>query len=352
MNSIKTELNRDKSVRDNNMDLLRLLSCFSVVLIHVNAQYFVSRSTTPSLTSVYVIESLINIVTRFSVPAFVMISGSFILSKRQNANALIFYRKSFKKVFLPLIPAVFFFAVYDRLLKGVSLIAILEALVNGTYYNLWFMFMLLCLYALVPILVKLKAVLPWHWWGRLGCALLFWAIVSQATSAYALSYDIGIVASFLGYFIIGNFLHENYHDLKLPSLPTCVIIISLLVIVTFFVRYFGFSFYSFNAYRSFFSPSIVVISLLIFIIFCNGRISLSFKNTAKLTYYVYVFHTLVYTILMQFIGNPAHELRTIVFVFALTILISFTLAKLYSILWRYLWRICSSKPTSVTTHCV
>lgn len=330
---------RVETRRDNNMDLLRLLSCFAVVLIHVNAQYFIVRSTTPSFTYVYIIECVINIVARFSVPAFVMISGAFTLSKQQNSDALVFYRKSIKKVFLPLVPAIFLFAEYDMIVKNVNLGAILESLVNGTYYNLWFMFMLLCLYALVPVLIRLKAVLSWRWWGRLGFALLIWAIISQATSSYQLSYDIGIAASFLGYFISGSFLRENYNKLKLPSSSVCIVVIALLVFATLLVRYSGFNFYSFDAYRSFFSPSIVAISLLIFVIFCSSHVHIYLKKSATLTYYVYIFHTLIYSILMQYFGNPEHELRTIALVFVMTIATSFLVAKLYSDLWCCVGRI-------------
>lgn len=339
---------RVETKRDNNMDLLRLLSCFAVVLIHVNAQYFIVRSTTPSFTYVYIVECTINIVARFSVPAFVMISGAFTLSKQQNSDALIFYRKSLKKIFLPLAPAIFLFAEYDMIVKNVDLGSILESLVNGSYYNLWFMFMLLCLYALVPVLIRLKAILSWRWWGRLGFALLIWAIVSQATSSYELSYDIGIASSFLGYFISGSFLRENYNKLKLPSPYVCTVEIFLLVIATFLVRYSGFNFYSFDAYRSFFSPSIVAISLLTFVIFCNIHVHVNLKKFATLTYYVYIFHTLIYSILMQYFGSAEHELRTIALVFVLTIAISFLVAKLYSNIWCYLGRTPFMSPTIKT----
>lgn len=325
-----------KGMRDNSMDLLRLLSCFAVVLIHVNAQYFIARSAVPSLASVYVIESLINIVTRFSVPAFIMISGAFILGKQQNGNARQFYSKSLRKIFLPLVPPIIFFVIDDKFFKGIGLSWIFQMLLNGTYYNLWFMFVLLFLYALVPVLVRLKAALPWCWWGRLGFAILVWAIISQATSSYGLSYDIGVVASYLGYFIAGSFLYENRNRLRFPPVSVCLAAVAALVFATFMIRYFGYSYYLFDQYRSFFSPSIVLISLLIFVIFCKIQVHINLSGTAILTYYIYVFHTIAYSTLMRVLGNPAHELRTIGLVFSLTMVISFVIAILYSELWNRL----------------
>lgn len=326
------------TIRDNSMDLLRLLSCFAIVLIHVNAQYFIPRSVVPSLASVYIIESLINIITRFSVPAFVMISGAFVLGNRQNANAQQFYIKTLRKIYLPLLPPVVFFIADDKLSKGIGLSWIFKMLLNGTYYNLWFMFMILFLYALVPVCVRLKTILPKKWWGRLGFAILAWAIVSQATSTYELSYDIGVIASYLGYFITGNFLYENHRRLRLPSTPVCLLMIATLIATTFLVRYLGFSYYLFDQYKSFFSPTILAISLLVFIVFCRLQVQINLRGAAFLTYYVYVFHTIVYSSLIQILGDAQHELRTIALISLLTIVVSFAISLIYSALWHLLFK--------------
>lgn len=74
--------------RDNNLDLLRIISTFSVILIHVNYYFFQSRVFTPEFTKLYIFESMVNTVTRFSVPYFIMISGAYLLN---NKKVKIFY---------------------------------------------------------------------------------------------------------------------------------------------------------------------------------------------------------------------------------------------------------------------
>ena len=86
--------------RQSNFDLLRIISTISVVLIHVNAT--VADSNNISLVG-FNICSLINIITRFSVPCFVMLSGAFILNNEKNADYKHFYAKSFYKIGIPLI---------------------------------------------------------------------------------------------------------------------------------------------------------------------------------------------------------------------------------------------------------
>ena len=77
-------MNRKKKInRQSNFDLLRIISTFAVVLIHVNAT--VANSNNISLVG-FNICSLINIITRFSVPCFVMLSGAFILNNEKNAD--------------------------------------------------------------------------------------------------------------------------------------------------------------------------------------------------------------------------------------------------------------------------
>ena len=58
---------------ENNYDLLRIV----VILIHVNWYRFGERYNTPDSSLLWTIEALVNIMTRFSVPVFVMLSGAY-----------------------------------------------------------------------------------------------------------------------------------------------------------------------------------------------------------------------------------------------------------------------------------
>lgn len=84
--------NSSVSTRQNNFDLLRIIATFAVILIHVNV--YISGLNNISLVD-YNTQSFINVITRFSVPCFVMMSGAFILSNRDNAEYKKFYAKSF-----------------------------------------------------------------------------------------------------------------------------------------------------------------------------------------------------------------------------------------------------------------
>lgn len=128
--------------RQSNFDLLRIISTISVVLIHVNAT--VANSNNISLVG-FNICSLINIITRFSVPCFVMLSGAFILNNEKNADYKHFYAKSFYKIGIPLIIFSFLMLIISEVsavLKGAGLAEPVLSLLKGNFNNYWFMFML------------------------------------------------------------------------------------------------------------------------------------------------------------------------------------------------------------------
>jgi surface polysaccharide O-acyltransferase-like enzyme len=329
------------SKRENSLDLLRIISTIAVILIHVNYFYFKLRSeNNGGLHDInYVVESLINIVTRFSVPAFVMLSGAFLLGNLKNADFKSFYRKTCYKIFLPVIFVVLFLCGVEIII-GHGVISIMKSVVAGSFYNLWFMYMLFGLYILTPFLVILKKNIPNSVWKFMSFILLAWAFISQATSSYKLAYSLGVVFSFLGYFMVGNVLYESQKNIKNPPniyIYIYILIIVLMYIVTFVVRYLGFSYYLFNAYRNFFSPTIMIASIFVFKVFLNIKIRYNLSKISSYTFYVYLFHTITYKAIFKIFGDvlSKYEILNILIVSIFTALISFLCALAYDYIWKF-----------------
>lgn len=172
--------------------MLRIISTFAVVLIHVNAN--VADSNNISLFG-FNICSLINIITRFSVPCFVMLSGAFILSNERNADYKHFYAKSFYKIGIPLIIFSFLMLIISEvsaIMKGTGYIEPVLSLLKGNFYNYWFMFMLVGLYFLVPIVIRIKKSISNRSYIIGSFIWLFVAMISQLTSTYSVSWAFGI----------------------------------------------------------------------------------------------------------------------------------------------------------------
>lgn len=328
--------------RENNYDLLRIISTFAVILIHVNA-FFIYRAADHS-SVLYWVESAINIVTRFSVPCFVMLSGAFLLSNPKNKDYKTFYKKSFTKIFLPFIAVsvlLFPFAEINQLKMGGSLLAPIINIVTGNgYYNLWFMFMLFGLYIFVPIIIREKESISNKSYCVVAVIWLLFAILNQLTTIYSMSYAFGVVFSYMGYFIIGNVIHENISGKKNPVLFLALSMICFSI--TFAYRFFyKVGEIAYDPFSSFFSPFIVLASLLIFIAFGNIKINRCFAKLSSRTFYIYMFHTIIFKSLLSLIGDKI-KLNPIVTILLVTV-VTFIFAWLVSIAFMKIWKVCDRK---------
>lgn len=268
--------------------------------------------------------------TRFSVPCFIMLSGAFVLHNEKTADYKYFFKKSFVKIVIP------FLLVYGMwcIAYGVKALFMhdvshyIAMLFKGTYGNLWFMPMLIGIYCVSPLIVRLKEdkQIP----PIIGIVLLVWAVVSQSTSDYVLPYSIGVVGSYLAYFIVGNILYERRIKLS-PHI--CVIGIMVVLAVTTWWRCEGHQFYAIEYYRAFFSPLIVLLSILVFMLVKEIRFSNNNKKITWLsekTYYVYLLHTPILIIVNKLFNDfSISELGKILVVTILVVILSFLAATLF-----------------------
>lgn len=86
--------------RESNFDLLRVICAFAVVAIHVSAQFIGAMTGDPRYIGIEFHDvfnsTLWNVLSRFAVPCFVMLSGAFILTNDKNADFSFFYKKSLR----------------------------------------------------------------------------------------------------------------------------------------------------------------------------------------------------------------------------------------------------------------
>lgn len=203
------------------LDLLRVLACFLVIWQHVIEPYYAYPDLTIVRNADTPIVGWINSLTPIEVPLFVMISGYFLLPLREETGT--FFRKRFTRVLFPFICWCAVYAVYYVFQRGDTwqecLIHICQIPVNfGTEIgHLWFVYMLLGLYLLVPVLSpwlqqcsqkQLRAYLVL--WGFTTCLsyihLFFPQILGECfwNPTPMLHYFTG----FVGYFLLGYYIRR------------------------------------------------------------------------------------------------------------------------------------------------
>lgn len=334
-------MNRKKKInRQSNYDLLRIISTFAVVLIHVNANVADSNNI---LLFGFNICSLINIITRFSVPCFVMLSGAFILSNEKNADYKHFYAKSFYKIGIPLVIILilsFLIAEMKAIIGGRDLLNPVFELLSGNLNNCWFMFMLVGLYFLVPIVIRIKKSISNRSYIIGSFIWLFVAMISQLTSTYSVSWAFGIIFSFVGYFLVGNVIYENMSRIKFKGLYFIFAVICYILLFIYRGRG-GYTDYCLDPYLNCFSPLMLIASVCVFIGFGGIKINIDLSRLSGYTYVLYLLHTNVYIVLYvltrrMFPSLIEHYMLCLIVIAMLTFIISCIGAMIYDSLWSLL----------------
>ena len=127
-------------------DVLRILATFAVIVLHLSAQHWADTDVYSRAWQAF---NLYDSAVRWAVPVFVMISGSLFLSGSQSLSHILK-----KNVFRLATAFVFWSALYAIFMvcfEGCPKTLIAQQFFNG-HYHMWFLFMIVGLYLIVPFL--------------------------------------------------------------------------------------------------------------------------------------------------------------------------------------------------------
>lgn len=212
--------------RESNYDIIRIISILAVITVHVTSLY-TSAIVDPSLFGEVKLGhmgaiAICDAFDKIGVPCFVMLSGAFLLDQEANAQYGLFYRKTFHKIGRPaMIACVFYFCV--NLMKsylnaptgyGWLLQPVIQLLKGMPYYHLWYLFMMLWVWALVPVLIKIKADIGEKRFAVLAIIFLALSSASSVTSEHVLYWDLGESLYFSSYFVMGYVIRKHTSQRK------------------------------------------------------------------------------------------------------------------------------------------
>lgn len=140
--------------RNTSFDLLRIISAFSVIMLHASGIYLHQY---PVGTLGFRLSNFMNSISRFGVPIFVMISGAIFLSETKQISVKKLWCKNIFRMAVVFGVWSFAYYVYQSLYwwKFDFWRHGLLRTITGCVYasdHFWFLFMIMGLYALVPIL--------------------------------------------------------------------------------------------------------------------------------------------------------------------------------------------------------
>jgi len=203
--------------RNISFDVLRILSAFSVVVLHVSSMYLMEYNVA---TTDFKIANFINSISRFGVPIFVMISGAIFLSEEKQIPMGKLWKHNILRLFILYVIWSFAYYVFQSLYlwkfdfwrQGFI------RTVTGCVYasnHFWFIFMIIGLYTLVPILRtwlhhssenEQKYFIGLFVVFQIFRTTLEISLDKSLTSTISELVEITELTGYLGYFILGHFL--------------------------------------------------------------------------------------------------------------------------------------------------
>lgn len=214
------------------VDCSRVLSAFSVVLLHTSARLVAEPGAAG--TASWWLGNIVDAMVRWCVPVFIMITGSLLLANPV-ASAGKFYRHRMGRLLIPLMFWTLLYSAYSVLSNNVTVSDAIRHVILGIPFNhMWYLYMLLGLYLVVPLLVRLVS--------RITRQQLLWVIVLLLTLGAVFQFVIPLqitgtfldmFPSYIGYFLGGYYMASGTQKPIKPILPfigfvVCGLVVALL----------------------------------------------------------------------------------------------------------------------------
>jgi surface polysaccharide O-acyltransferase-like enzyme len=328
------------------VDLIRVIAIYLVVVIHVSGQLTDAWGKIP--TNQWIIADVYGGIARVAVPLFFMVSGYLLLPRSESLGD--FYAKRMLKILVPFVVWSFIYlGWYCGTHPNTCTSAVVWDLLTppGAYYHLWFLYSLLNIYLILPVLRLMcrpdteKKLL----WYLIILWLVFQPILTIANKFWNLDIRFGppLTTGFACFFLLGYLLGAIPLSRARVILSAVMWVIGMLVTIsgTYFLTRASGQFEGF--FYDFVSLNVILASAATFLLlrWLSDRKPFTSPNALSLTrslatgtFGIYLIHVIVIEVLsgwipfVQINSFMGHALWSILLVSTLVFLISFLLTRL------------------------
>ena len=313
-------------IKDNRIlwaDSLRASATLAVIVLHVSVSVEEKMGTIPM--SYLFAANIYDAAVRWCVPVFVMLTGTFALNN-YDGNLINFLIKTFKRIILPFL---FWSLIYLFYYNGADLfenkISVAEKvsligtkLATGTADHLWFVYMIIGMYLLIPVLYrwvqqnnKAEQLFFIGLWG-------FFLFAQPLWEKYDIPFDNSYFTGFIGYLLLGNYLYKEPR--KVNSALLFLIFIGALAYTCIRTYYLSADAGEMNEkYFDNFMPNIALMSICIFLLFKNNpmKFPMFLRNIVKkvslYSFGIYLVHILVLDVFLEY-GNSLSAIHPLCYI--------------------------------------
>jgi surface polysaccharide O-acyltransferase-like enzyme len=251
------------------IDCSRVLAAFAVVWLHISAGFVVDHPSTASWS--WWIGNVADSMSRWSVPFFVMITGYLLLS-RPCDSLKEFYVRRFSRIMIPLVFWTVFYLGLDFLLGPMTIMAASKLVIAGIpYVHMWYLYMLLGLYLVAPLIMKFVVVSSRRrlLWATALC-LCLGVVISYVLPAQITGTFLDLFPQFIGYFIAGYYIATVETKQIRPILLWVGFVASVLGVALLTALLMPFEAAPWDFTYRYLNPLVILMSLCLFYIVVQG----------------------------------------------------------------------------------
>jgi surface polysaccharide O-acyltransferase-like enzyme len=231
---------RDAIQPNNNqawLAWLRVIATIAVIILHCCATPLTNYGVTDDVN--WGLSLALRNFTAVSVPLFFMISGYLYLSKAE-INISQFFRKRLVKIIIPLLMWSYFWIIYNNNIfieQKFHWLYLILPLRQPAMYHLWFMYPLLGLYLILPLIHSFVRNMNLQ---LRTYALIYWVFFIGITDFLSrfMAYEFAILPQFMtiwvGYFVAG-YLIIAYNFKPRWVIAICLLILTIMIVGTYFL---------------------------------------------------------------------------------------------------------------------
>ena len=217
----------------NWINNLRLIALYAVIVLHTTAVLLAQYGKVPF--NDWLTADCYNAVVRFAVPVFVMITGALLLHREYELGD--FFKKRLSRVITPFLVWSLVYIGYSWYNDEVTFDAdawtntklVLHLLKYGSSYHLWYVYMLIGLYFVIPVIGKFVRNATEN---EVLYFLIVWFGVMMLSQPYLIRYnpqiDLHYFAGYIGYLVLGHYL--AFKEFKWQNIQAWMTLIFVLTV--------------------------------------------------------------------------------------------------------------------------
>lgn len=285
-----------------SFDVLRAICCVMVVLLHVCGLFtkdYAKQFNYPNYF--YSIANFYLFPTRIAVPCFVMMGGWFAINKKTNVDEQLYIKSRLNKIAKPTCLFALIYACYDVVVNAIKsssfdiqMLEVIPKIIVKPYHHLWYAYMIICMYLVVPNLISLLNQIGRHKFQYFSLMLMLLGMVMDYTCR--LSWPVMFI-KYLGYFCMGWTI-KNLVDTDSKMRKNHFLECGLLILFFLFIEYEIRDAYALEDVSYFggnFDILVILSSMLIYAHFCKSEVRIKkflpfLKKISQASFYIYLIH--------------------------------------------------------------